>query len=95
MRPALRPTHFSVGDPFSGQGPGLLKVQNLRKTELVIFEKPHKAPRLAGFGIERAQKNALIKPCQIGDHLEYGLGEGYEERRAVLGVNPMKFIVSH
>jgi hypothetical protein len=36
------------------------KVQNLREKELIIFSKTQSVVRLAGFGIKRAHKNALI-----------------------------------
>ena len=54
--------------------------------ELIIFRKPHIVPRLAGFGINLAPKNALTGPFQIGDRLKYGLGDGEMNGMVVLGV---------
>ena len=39
MRPVLRQTHFSVGDPFSLQGPGLLKSAEFVKNGAHYFLK--------------------------------------------------------
>jgi len=50
--------------------------------ELIIFGKLHIALRLAKFGINRAQKNALTGPYWIGDRFPDGLGEGEMNGRA-------------
>ena len=85
MRPALSPTHFSVGDPFFWYGPGHQKVPNSWKMELIIFWKPHIVPRLAKFGIKRAPKSALTGPFQIGDRFPDGLLEVEREMKCCFG----------
>jgi len=59
-------THFPLW------GHNLQKVQNSLKRELIIFGKPHIEFRLAGYGINRAEKSSLTAPfgkataCQMG-----------------------------
>jgi len=61
-RPVLPQTRFTAGDSLSQGGQNLNFVQYLRNLSTYIFGKTQIVSRLAGFGMKRAPKNALIDP---------------------------------
>jgi hypothetical protein len=85
-RPALRQTHFSVGDFHISGVPGSQKVSNSRKLELYIFIKPQNVLWSAGYGINRALKSAQLG--SIGGQISCRIGwsRWKVKERPVLGV---------